>query len=76
MVSDNRPQIEFRACPDLGEEPGAGRLMRQRITIDTCESRQIHNYHKCHSCVHHALDVRRDRGESISTRWTSILRAN
>jgi hypothetical protein len=74
MVSDNRPQFEFRACPDLGDESGGDRLMRQRITVETCESRQDHNYHKCHSCVHQRLGVGRERTEAIASRWVSILR--
>lgn len=49
--------------------------MRQQITLDTCESRQSHSYHKCHRCVHQQLSVRRDLSEKLSQRMETILRA-
>lgn len=75
MVSDNRPRIEFRACPDLGLLGDALPLMRQQITIDTCDSRQDRGYHKCHRCVHQRLGVRRDHVEAMSRRMEKIVRA-
>jgi hypothetical protein len=76
MVSDNRPRIEFRSCPDLGVLGDAMPLMRQQITVETCESRQDRGYHKCHRCVHQRLGVRREQSEAISRRMESILRAH
>lgn len=75
MVSDNRPQFEFRTCPDLGHAGDSAPLMRQQITLDTCESRQSRSYHKCHRCVHQQLSVRRDLSENLSQRMETILRA-
>jgi len=55
MVSDNRPRIMFRVCPDRGDDGKEQPLMLQHITIDTCERRQDRAYHKCHRCVHQEI---------------------
>ncbi len=56
MVSDNRPQAQFRLCPDLGMSDRDGApLMQHHITMDTCERRQDRGYHKCCRCVHQEL---------------------
>lgn len=53
MVSDNRPRVRFRACPDVEEMTAERPLFQQNITEETCIKRQEKAYHKCHKCVHH-----------------------
>lgn len=54
-VPDDLGSIEapagFRICPSPSADRPRG-LLRQTISVDTCETRQCGSYHKCGGCIH------------------------